>query len=385
MHGSATSYAAQPLDVAVGVLGHEHLQIVLDLDRSFAREEVKRAVEGAVAAFPVLGCRYVPGAWRDRWVPDPRMTAADAVQELDPAAGIEAATREWLAREFDEREGWPWRVALLPRDGGCRLMVSVLHAVTDGAGALAAVRELGRLLAGGAPVERPCPLERNVGILFRRLGAAGWFRLGAGLLREALRPLELPFLARTARPGRRRGCGGLAHGAGRGGRGDAAARLVPLPERDGQRSARGGAGRAGPTGQCAGPRRVLLHRGSAAAGRRRAAGRESQRRHLGRPAPLVRRLASRGAGGGRSAHLAPQRGGDRPGGDPVQPAADPLHPARLGAAAHPPGVPAVDPPAGNAGAAGHEHRAARPVADVVRRQGAGRDLRRPSVRPLPRS
>ncbi|MBI5500242.1 MAG: hypothetical protein HY907_08370 [Deltaproteobacteria bacterium] len=198
MSENRSSYPAQPLDVALTVLGREHLQVVVDLDRRIDRDQAERAVAGTVAAFPLLGCRYEPGAWRDRWVPDPAMSAADAVQQLDPAPNPEVATREWLAREIDERAGWPWRVAVLPWGRGCRLLVSVLHVAADGAGTLAAVRELARLLVGGEAVERPYPVERNVGILFRRLGATGLVRLGAGLVREAIRPLELPFLARTA-------------------------------------------------------------------------------------------------------------------------------------------------------------------------------------------
>ncbi|MBI5487815.1 MAG: hypothetical protein HY905_10825 [Deltaproteobacteria bacterium] len=201
MSEARSSYPAQPLDVALTVLGREHLQVIVDLDRPIDRHEAERAVAGTVAAFPLLGCRYVPGAWRDRWVTDPTMSATDAVQLLDPAADPETTTREWLAREIDERAGWPWRVAVLPGERGCRLLVSVLHVAADGAGTLAAVRELARLLMGGTTVERPCPVERHVGMLFRRLGAAGLVRLAAGLLRETTRPFEVPFLARTATAG----------------------------------------------------------------------------------------------------------------------------------------------------------------------------------------
>jgi NRPS condensation-like uncharacterized protein len=197
-HGVGSSLPAQPLDAATGVLGPAHLQLVLDLHRTFDRDELERAVAGTVAAFPVLGSRYVPGAWRDRWVPDPVMTAADATQLFEPPADLEAATRDWLARELDDRSGWPWRVALLPGDRGCRLLVSVLHTATDAAGTLTAVRELARLLMGGTVADRPHGAGRNVGLLFRRLGPAGVARLVAALGREAVRPLELPFLARTA-------------------------------------------------------------------------------------------------------------------------------------------------------------------------------------------
>lgn len=199
--GVDSSVPAQPLDAATGVLGPAHLQVLLDLERTFDRAELERAVAGTVAAFPVLGSRYVPGAWRDRWVRDPAMTAADAVRLLEPPTDLEAATRDWLTRELDDRSGWPWRVALLPRDRGCRLLVSVLHTATDAAGTLTAVQELARLLMGGPVVERPSGAGRNVGLLFRRLGPEGWMRLVAALGREAIRPLELPFLARTAAVG----------------------------------------------------------------------------------------------------------------------------------------------------------------------------------------
>jgi len=43
------------------------IHAVIDLRRSFSRQELERAVDGAIAAFPVLGRSYEPRFWRDRW------------------------------------------------------------------------------------------------------------------------------------------------------------------------------------------------------------------------------------------------------------------------------------------------------------------------------
>ena len=71
---------------SMGRYGDLGMHVVLDLRRSFTREELTAAMEAAIRAFPVLGRRYAPGFWRDRWVAVDR-PVAEAVHVPEPPLG----------------------------------------------------------------------------------------------------------------------------------------------------------------------------------------------------------------------------------------------------------------------------------------------------------
>ena len=70
------------------------IHAVIDLAKSFSRAELEGALGAAIRAFPVLGRRYVPGFWRDRWqkVEGP---VGDAVHVLAEPSDLEAETEKW--------------------------------------------------------------------------------------------------------------------------------------------------------------------------------------------------------------------------------------------------------------------------------------------------
>ena len=77
-----------------GVYGHLCQHVLVDLDRRLEPAHVRRAVEGAVADFPVLGCRYQTRWWRDRWVPLADPANLEVVDQV--ADDVAAEVRRWV-------------------------------------------------------------------------------------------------------------------------------------------------------------------------------------------------------------------------------------------------------------------------------------------------
>jgi NRPS condensation-like uncharacterized protein len=157
--------------------GDMALHAVVDLRRRFERVELERAAAATIADLPVLGCRFQKRAWRDCWVELPR-PLAELVHVVEEPADLEAETLGWVRRPIVLGRERPWRVVSLGRDGGSRLILSVMHVATDGGGSAALGHVFGSHLYGVAP---SAPVSRR-----RDLGHA----LGG------LRPYHLPWLAR---------------------------------------------------------------------------------------------------------------------------------------------------------------------------------------------
>jgi len=109
-------------------------------------------------------------------------------------------------RPFDLHTSWPWRVVVIRNGESTRLVLSILHHVADGAGALCVVEELGRNLVGAEaqPERRQIEEEggRDGGQLFRALSLRELPGLVRHTLKEYLVPaLSTPFLSRTAPAG----------------------------------------------------------------------------------------------------------------------------------------------------------------------------------------
>ncbi len=117
-------------------------------------------MQGAIDAFPVLGSRYAPDFWRDRWekVDGP---VSDAVHVIDDPGDLQAATARWARRPIDSTRERPLRLVLLRNGTGARLIMSITHLSTDGAGAAAVGHVLGAHLYG-VPTQAPVDARRSV-------------------------------------------------------------------------------------------------------------------------------------------------------------------------------------------------------------------------------
>ena len=170
---------------------------VLDLRRSFSRDELARAVERTAADFPVLDCVYRPGLLRDRWV-RAEGPASDAVHVAE-GADVDAATLAWTGRPIDPTRERCLRVTLIPRASGCRLIVSLSHLAVDGAGMAAVGHVLGSHLYGERPM-LPIETERSLG---RALDGLTWVHLpvlARDLAKTLVQPLRVFLSGRRERP-----------------------------------------------------------------------------------------------------------------------------------------------------------------------------------------
>jgi len=196
------SYRAFPAELSDAALfsateryGDLGVHAIVDVRRRFPRDEIEHAVQGAIAAFPVLGRRYEPGAWRDRWrvVEGP---VGDAIHVGDAAADLEDATAAWARRPIDVTRERPIRVTSLTRPGGSRLILSLSHIAADGGGMAAVGNVLGARLYG-VPTIAPVERRRSVSAA---LAGLGWRHLPV-LARDALGTLGMPL--RLLRAGKR--------------------------------------------------------------------------------------------------------------------------------------------------------------------------------------
>ncbi|MBK8940119.1 MAG: hypothetical protein IPM79_21490 [Polyangiaceae bacterium] len=163
------------------------IHAVLDLNRAFSRDELELAVSRTIGAFPVLGHRYRPGLWRDRW--EPVETPLSTCVHLHRTSDVEAATERWVRRTLVPTEERQLRVVALPTERGIRLILSVLHLAVDGAGIAAIGHVFGAHLYG---LEPSLPVERRRD-LPRALDRLGWLHaplLAKEVLRAAAQPLR---------------------------------------------------------------------------------------------------------------------------------------------------------------------------------------------------
>jgi NRPS condensation-like uncharacterized protein len=151
LHGSANRYG----DLCV--------HGVLDLRRSFTRDELEHAVRTTVEGFPVLGCIYEAHFFRDQWVV-PRAPISEMVH-VGIETDLETDTQRWTDRSIDPTRERPFRAVLLPKADGCRLVLSLSHWAVDGAGMAAVGHVFGAALYGirpALPVEPRRDLRRTL-------------------------------------------------------------------------------------------------------------------------------------------------------------------------------------------------------------------------------
>jgi len=169
---------------------HMHLHLLVDLDRRISKDDLVAAIHGLVAAFPVLGCRYQPGWWRDRWVPwDGDMAEMCHVAHPED---LEAATQAWAVRPMRYLEEPTVRLAFFERpDGeGGRLVLSLHHMTADGGGTKAAGAVLASLLCGMEP-DPPASDDRALMNVTKSLGLRDLPVLIHEMAREGLSPISM--------------------------------------------------------------------------------------------------------------------------------------------------------------------------------------------------
>ncbi len=169
-------------------LPHFHLHLLVDLDRRLDLPVLERALVGLVDAFPVLGCRYRRGWWRDRWVPWQGEPASRV--QVQAVHDVEAATRALVRCPWRSDLEPPVRFTFLRHGGGGRLVLSLLHMVADGGGVKAAGGVLAALLAGVDPAPLPTA-DRRLTVVPRSLRLRDLPVLARELVREGLLPLSM--------------------------------------------------------------------------------------------------------------------------------------------------------------------------------------------------
>jgi NRPS condensation-like uncharacterized protein len=185
LHGSADRYG----DLCV--------HGVLDLRRSFTRDELERAVRATVTSFPVLGCIYEAHFFRDQWVPA-HAPVSDMVH-VGIQTDLETDTELWTGRWLDPAHERPFRVVLLPKTDGCRLILSLSHLATDGAGMAAIGHVFGAALYG-VPPALPVEPRRDIRRTLDGLGLRHLPVFVRDLANSLLQPLRVWSAGPRSRP-----------------------------------------------------------------------------------------------------------------------------------------------------------------------------------------
>ncbi|MEL6178770.1 MAG: hypothetical protein AAFS10_07445, partial [Myxococcota bacterium] len=191
---SSPSWPASILDAIFLAIDPQMGQIeahaCLDLTLDLTLDQIHQALAATVVDLPVLGCCYTAHPIRDRWVPS-SAPISDAVFVESDTDDLDMATRRWLSRPLDPRLNRPIRIVWMPHpDGGCRLLVTLLHIVVDGGGMMAIAQVFGAHLLGIHP-QLPIDTRRGPELALERLPRSAWPLAIAAGLRELLQPLKL--------------------------------------------------------------------------------------------------------------------------------------------------------------------------------------------------
>ena len=174
------------------------IHAVIDLRRTFSRAQLEGAFQAAIEAFPVLGRRYVPGFWRDRWEPV-EGPVSEAVHVVDEPGDLEKQTASWARQPIDSTRDRPLRLVSLPRGQGARLILTITHLAVDGGGAAAVGHVLGAHLFG-LPPSAPVDARRNVASALEGLRWKHLPMLARDLGAAALVPFRTFGAAKRERP-----------------------------------------------------------------------------------------------------------------------------------------------------------------------------------------
>ncbi len=191
------TYASTPKS-----LGKLCLHLSVDLSCTLTKIQLENAISKAIEQFPILGCRYKENFWRDQWVPDRETSAERILSMRSTQEDFDKLTIRRLPEHIDAKTSWPWRVTCIGSENKTRLIISILHQVTDAAGAFSVIHALGGFLmdSSSAP-QKPGEMDRGLWQVVKatRLRDLLWVLVLTPI--EWLRPMVLaPFLAKTAVP-----------------------------------------------------------------------------------------------------------------------------------------------------------------------------------------
>ncbi|MFO0759308.1 MAG: hypothetical protein U0359_22640 [Byssovorax sp.] len=175
------------------------IHAAVDARRAYTRADLERAVEAVIQAFPVFGCRYQKGLFRDRWarVDGP---VSDAVHIVDAPDDLEAATLRWVHTKIQPDRDRPLRVVSFNApDGRSRLLLSVMHLAVDGAGMAAVGQVFGAALYGLPPM-LPVDPRRGLHTVLDRLRAYHLPVLAKDILSVLAQPLFVLAAGKRERP-----------------------------------------------------------------------------------------------------------------------------------------------------------------------------------------
>jgi len=190
--------AQLPDAVAIGVgRGNGILQmaVVINLKRQWNFCQVAKAVRGLVTSYPILGCRYSMGFWRDRWLPCLEFPIEQALKVEDGVTDVDERENFHVSSFIDPEKGWPVRFVLLNHSQNSRLLIIFPHLLGDGNAGLTVAQGLGAwLYSTGLPAN--IHMNRGILQLAKALGFRSIPTLAGELLREASKIFYMPFMGR---------------------------------------------------------------------------------------------------------------------------------------------------------------------------------------------
>lgn len=175
--------------------GLMQMAVAIDLKSRFSFEQLSKAVLGLVRSYPILGCFYSPGFWRDHWVPCPGFSVEQAVVVEDDVADVEDRENYHVSSFIDPEKGWPIRVVVLNHSRGSRLLIIFPHILGDGNAGLTIAQGLGAWLCGPGLPEN-IKVNRGIFQLAQALGFKSLLLVPGELLREAGKFFYIPFMGR---------------------------------------------------------------------------------------------------------------------------------------------------------------------------------------------
>ncbi len=176
---------------------HVHLHVVLELTAPYSGEALVDALARTLDDFPVLAARYVPGWWRDRWLPA-GIGARELVEVEDAVEDLDARLAAHVDRPFDYLAEPALRLLQITGEGATRLVISVNHMVSDGAGCLTLANVLGAHLHG-VPPRSPVGTARSHLAVMAGLRARDLPLLALEVIREGIQPWSILRVRRRDR------------------------------------------------------------------------------------------------------------------------------------------------------------------------------------------
>lgn len=143
-----------------------YLHHVVELEGEIPRAVLERALVRAVAAWPVLGCRFEDRRTAGGWEPLEGFHVSSLLREdrADSTESLEEQTSQFMLDAPSVRSGAPLRLLSLRHDGGTRLVLKLHHGASDAMGGIELLRLIGAAISG-VPWDGPETGARRIGEL----------------------------------------------------------------------------------------------------------------------------------------------------------------------------------------------------------------------------